>query len=323
MIGELDGDAWIRILQEARQLGAFELNISGGEPTLHRDFVRIAEYIASVPTFNANLNTNGVLLRPEHEDVIVRAFSSIQVSIDNAVAEKHDAFRGRKGSFRRSIETIARLIAHGAEVNIGFTLTRENFDAVDGMVELAEQLGVAILNIGFVANIGRANINALVQPLDPSSAHEDSFIERMYEKMKELAGRTSRVRLLLPFRIPDNDVLLESQEKRFICDGDNTQILYVMANGSIMPCDKLPIELFSYGNVKESPLLDVWISQRMQAFKLMSARQLSRCRNCPYLNVCGGACVARAYQMGGSLESPDWISCAMARKFFQDNAAQK
>lgn len=323
MIGEMEGDTWIRILQEARQLGIFELNVSGGEPTLHRDFLQVAEYIASVPTFNSNLNTNGIFLSRDHGNIVSRAFKSIQVSIDDSVAEKHDAFRGRMGSFVRSTETIAQLVERGVEVSIGFTLTRGNLEAVDDIVRLAEQLGVTTLNIGLVANIGRANLTALVKPVGPSSLHDDPFMEAVYWKMKELAARSSHVKLLLPFRIPTQDTLVESRQKRFICDGDNTQILYIMANGSMMPCDKLPADSFSYGNVKEHSLLDVWLSHQMQGFKLMSPQQLPKCSSCPHLKICGGACVARAHQMGGSLDAPDWTSCVIAQKLSQDLVVQE
>ena len=122
---------------------------------------------------------------------------------------------------------------------------------------------------------------------------------------------------LLPFRV-NSESEGEPAEKRHICDGDNTQILDIMADGSMMPCDKLPIGQFAYGNAREGSLIDVWTSSRMKAFKLMSPRQLPKCRDCSHLKICGGACVARAFQMGGSLESPDWTSCVIAQKFARD-----
>lgn len=317
MKGELDGDDWIRVLQQARQLGAFEINMSGGEATLHRDFVRIAGYIASVPTFNANLNTNGVRLTLEHEEAIARAFTSVQVSIDDAVPERHDLFRGRSGSFVDTIATIKRLIARGVETNIGFTLTHENLGSLDDMVSLAEDIGVAVLNIGFVAKMGRAESNGLVRDVSETSVRDDPFMETMYRKMRELARRESRVRLLLPFRMVG--VTEDPQEKRYICSGDNTQILYIRADGSMMPCDKLPADRFVYGNVKHDSLVDVWTSGPMRAFKLMSPRRLPKCRACRYLKICGGACVARAVQTGGSIKSPDWTSCVIAQKLARDN----
>ncbi|OGY48293.1 MAG: hypothetical protein A2840_02050 [Candidatus Buchananbacteria bacterium RIFCSPHIGHO2_01_FULL_47_11b] len=323
MVGELTGDEWIQILQEARRLGVFELNVSGGEATLHRKFIEIAEHIASVPTFNANLNTNGILLQPEHEEVIARAFTSVQVSIDDSVATKHDQFRGRQGSFDRSVKTISRLIERGIETNIGFTLSRSNFEALDEIVTLAESLGVTMLNIGLIADLGRASQNSLVEKIGPETANVDPFMEAVYQKLKKLASRRSSVKILLPFRVPGNGAVLDPREKRFICDGDNTQILYIMANGNIMPCDKLPIEPFSYGNIRQASLFEVWTSQQMKNFKLMSPGQLPKCKACPHLKVCGGACVARAYQNGGSLDSPDWTSCVIAQKFSQETPAQR
>lgn len=318
MKGELDGDAWIRVLQEARQLGVFEINMSGGEATMHRDFVLIAQYIASVPTFNANLNTNGVRLTAEQEEVIAKAFTSVQISIDDAVPSRHDCFRGRVGSFNKTVATIKRLVGRGVETNIGFTLTRWNLESIDDMILLAEDVGASVLNIGFVTKMGRAKKNGLVYEPSQTSVHDDPFVEAMYQKMRELADRKSRVRLLLPFRVtgePDG----QQVEKQYICDGDNTQILYIMADGSMMPCDKLPKSSFAYGNAGQDSLVNIWTSEKMRAFKLMSPRQLPKCRSCPHLKVCGGACVARAYQMGGSLESPDWTSCVIAQKLIRDN----
>lgn len=317
MSGELSGEEWIRVLQEARELGVFEVNISGGEATLHPDFTKIVEYIASVPTFHANLNTNGVMLQQKHEEAIASAFTSVQVSIDDATASKHDTFRGRKGSFSLSLSTIKRLIARGVSTSIGFTITHNSLAAIDNVVSLAEDLGVDTLNIGLIASIGRAADNHLVNKFC-SHKQTDLFMDCLYQKMKKLAARSSHVRILLPFRIPEDDFTEEVSDKRFICDGENTQILYIMANGTVMPCDKLPMETFAYGNVRNGSLLATWQSKQMRNFKLRSPSTLPRCGKCSHLKICGGACVARAHQDGGSLESPDWTSCSIAQRLSQD-----
>lgn len=316
---ELSGSEWISVLEQARRLGAFELNVSGGEPLLHKDFQAIANYIASVPTFHANLNTNGTQIREGIEEVIANAFSSVQISIDDSIAHKHDSFRGAEGCFQKSVDSIHKLAAAGVETNVGFTLTRSNIESLQGVVEMCESIGVTTLNIGLVSDIGRANKNQLVTRLSEAALKEDPFMERMYRLMRELAVRPTSLRILLPFRV--NDERADAPvEKRCICDGDNNQILYIMANGVMMPCDKLPTQLFGYGNVHAESLLEVWQSKRMQAFKLMSPLDLPKCRNCPYLKICGGACVARAFHTGGSLDSADWTSCIIAQKFSREQA---
>lgn len=321
MEDELTGVEWIEVLEQARRLGAFELNVSGGEPLVHKDFRALAAYIASVPTFHANLNTNGTQIREGMEQVIANAFSSVQISIDDSIAHRHDAFRGLNGCFQKSMESIQRLTAAGVETNIGFTLTRGNLEALQGVVELCESIGVTTLNIGLVSDIGRAHKNHLVSQVSEAVLKEDPFWERMYREFRELAARPTDLRILLPFRV-GNERAEATAEKCRICDGDNNQILYIMANGAMMPCDKLPAQLFGYGNVRNGSLVDAWKSKQMRAFKMMSPRDLPKCRDCPYLKICGGACVARAFHTGGSLTAADWTSCIIAQKFTAEKAAK-
>lgn len=320
MDDELDGKMWINVLKQAQQLGAFRINVTGGEPLLHKDFFKIAEHIASVPFFNANLNTNGTLIKKGQEELLAKAFTSVQISLDDVVAEKHDMFRRKKGCFGKSIQAIEWLVAYGMEVNVGFSLTQHNFSAIDGIIDLCESLGVYALGIGLTANIGRAHKNKLMMVTDSQFTQDGGFFDKMYHKLTELSKRNTKLKILLPFRFhPDKKA--SGQKKNYICDGDNKQTLFIMANGAMMPCDKLPIQIFNKGNVREVSLVNAWTSDKMMAFKLMSPRQLPECRYCPHLEICGGACVARAFWTGGSLESPDLTSCIMAKKFATDKLA--
>lgn len=317
MKNELTGQDWIDVLEQARKLGAFELNVSGGEPLLHKDFCYLAEYIASVPTFNANLNTNGTLIREKHLLVIKRAFNSVQISLDDFSSKEHDFFRGRQGSFKNSIRAIKQLVACDIETNVAFTLNQKNSRSLNDIADLCEGIGVTTLNIGLIANIGRAYKKVDAGSVAISRTKFKLWIKDLYTRLLDLAERKSRLKILLPFRLGDDDKQI--REKRYICSGDSTQIVYIMADGTIMPCDKLPKKLFSYGNVREQTLKEVWLSKKMKEFKLKSPRQLPKCRNCSYLQFCGGACVARAFCNGGSLEAEDQITCLMAKKFAQEN----
>ena len=56
---ELDTDAWIRVLREARQLGAAQLGFSGGEPLVRRDLEVLVEEGRRLGYYT-NLITSGV-----------------------------------------------------------------------------------------------------------------------------------------------------------------------------------------------------------------------------------------------------------------------
>lgn len=313
MEGELDEKLWINVFQQARQLGVFRLNISGGEPLLHNDFYKIVEYIASVPTFNANLNTNGAILPDGCENILAEAFTTIQVSIDDAVAEKHNTSRGCVDCFGKSIRTIRRLVDCGVETNVGFLLNSRNLSAVDGVVDLCERIGVNVLNIGFINSVGRAKTNSSACPITPQSLQKDGLLDRMYRKFCEVMDRDTNVKILLPFPVKsDNTASL--RDKQYVCGGDDIQFVSVMADGVVMPCDILPAHIFGCGNVKTQPLIDIWTSDKMKAFKLMNPMRLPACSNCFHFPVCGGPCLARAFQTGGTLESPDLVKCLMMQK---------
>lgn len=316
---EVDGITWIRVLREAQALGAFLLNVSGGEPLLHPQFRSIAEYIASTPTYHANLNTNGTLITAEVAAFLAESFDSIQISIDDSVEARHDAFRGAKGCFARAIHAIEALVRAGAEVNVGCTITKDNFSSLDSLVDLCESSGVTCLNLGLLAEIGRARptVSTQLAITNCISGVQKTFREKLVSKMCELSMRNGRLRILLPFRVDSPSRYSLRRKKRFICSGDNNQTVFVMADGTIIPCDKLPPTVFGCGNVRRNSLSSGWTSKKMRQFKLMSPKQLPHCRGCPMLRACGGPCVARAFHSGGSLESRDRIACAIASCFAQ------
>ena len=57
-------------------------------------------------------------------------------------AASHDAMRGISGAFDRSVEGIKNCVAEGIYSCIATTVTRENYDQVAEIHELAKKLGV-------------------------------------------------------------------------------------------------------------------------------------------------------------------------------------
>ena len=61
---ELDTDEWLRVMREARKLGAVQLGFSGGEPLLRKDLVEHMQ-AANDLGFYCNLITSAVGLNDE------------------------------------------------------------------------------------------------------------------------------------------------------------------------------------------------------------------------------------------------------------------
>ena len=98
---ELTTDEWIKVLREARQLGAMQLGFSGGEPLLRpdlEDLIREARTLG----YYSNLITSGVGMDEDRVARFKRAgLDHIQVSFQ-ASSEDLNNFLGGTASFQHT-----------------------------------------------------------------------------------------------------------------------------------------------------------------------------------------------------------------------------
>ena len=127
------------MLRKLSDLGVLFMGFEGGEPLLRRDLPEILK--ESHERFHTSLVTNGLLLKSRFNE-IKRYVDYIFVSLDG-VGEVHDEIRGVKGSFERALEGI-KIAKDEVNVAISTTLTKDNLDEVEKLVNLAEELGVLI-----------------------------------------------------------------------------------------------------------------------------------------------------------------------------------
>ena len=94
---------------QAHKLGAVHVNITGGEPLLEKDLVRIIKYFKPYKTI-ITINTNGVLLNEKKIDELEKArVDIIKISIDSPLPQEHDKSRGYKGCFESAVSALRYL----------------------------------------------------------------------------------------------------------------------------------------------------------------------------------------------------------------------
>ena len=129
----------VRMMEALARAGVSFLGFEGGEPLLRRDVGAILEEAHA--RFHTSLVTNGWLL--EHRLLEVAPHLDLLfVSLDG-IGETHDRLRGIPRSFERAV---GGMKASRAEVPtvISHTVTRENCDQAERIVELAERLDVGL-----------------------------------------------------------------------------------------------------------------------------------------------------------------------------------
>lgn len=131
-----------RLVDEAADLGFEKVFLTGGEPFILPDiYDMLAHASARLPT---TVLTNAMLLRGKRLERLCAVASenlSVQVSLDAAQPEIHDAYRGR-GSWAKTVEGIRLLLDRSFHVCIATTETPANADHLDELHAFRRSLGI-------------------------------------------------------------------------------------------------------------------------------------------------------------------------------------
>lgn len=139
---EISHEQALGVVDKLAAMGIPALAISGGEPLVRSDILDITRRAANKGMY-VSIATNGTLITREKAKQMKDAgVSYLQISIDGADAETHDAFRGIPGAFDRTIKGVKNALAEGFFVSIATTVVKKNVDQVPKIIDLCDQLGV-------------------------------------------------------------------------------------------------------------------------------------------------------------------------------------
>jgi MoaA/NifB/PqqE/SkfB family radical SAM enzyme len=127
-------------------LGTVNFSFQGGEPLLDR---RLRDIIAACrPARNViSVTTNGTLLTAERvTDLKKMGVDILTISLDSAIAQEHDRFRGTRGTFDRTMAGIDLALKAGLRVTLGTVVTHQTLrsEGIAGLVDLARDLRVML-----------------------------------------------------------------------------------------------------------------------------------------------------------------------------------
>lgn len=141
----LTTDQYLRFFEDLRDLQVLNLTLSGGEPLAHPDFLKLGARARELG-FVVRVKSNGHALRGEMARRVrdeVDPFL-IEVSLHGATAATHDRQTRVPGSFERLLANLRECQELGLRFKINSTLTSWNEDEAEGMLDLAEGLGIPI-----------------------------------------------------------------------------------------------------------------------------------------------------------------------------------
>ncbi len=170
------------ILREHRQAGTDQLDIDGGEPTLHPQLVDAIELARDLGYRSINLTSNGRLLR-EHDlaaGLLKSGLTHLLISVHGPNAEIHDAATDAPGSFEQTMAGIDQVMAlrpASVETGMNVTIVRCNVDHLMPLTALAIEKGFSKINFQFTTPFGRA-YEDVVPPLEEAARAVMQVIDR-------------------------------------------------------------------------------------------------------------------------------------------------
>ncbi len=291
---ELSTDDWLRVLGEARALGAAQLGLSGGEPLLRRDLeVIVAE--ARRLGYYTNLLTSGMGMDEARIAALRDAgLDHIQISFQADAAELNNRLAG-SDSFRHK-QRVARLVkAYDYPMVLNVVMHRHNLDRTREILDMAAALEADYLELANTQYYGWALLNRdyllpTREQLEDAEALVQDYRRRLGERMK------------IYFVVPD---YFENRPKPCM-DGWGRVFLGIAPDGSALPCHaaaSLPgLEL---PNVREHGI--DWIWHESPAFNRFRGEDWMQapCADCEERAGCFGGCHCQAWLLSGDACAAD------------------
>ena len=139
-IAELPTAEWLRVLREARALGAVQLGLSGGEPLAREDLEEIVAEAHRLG-FYINLITSGIGMSEARIKVLKQAgLDHIQLSFQDSTREMND-FLSSTRTFDLKAKVAALIRAYDYPMVLNVVLHRLNIDHVEEILNMAQSMG--------------------------------------------------------------------------------------------------------------------------------------------------------------------------------------
>jgi pyrroloquinoline quinone biosynthesis protein E len=283
---ELSTDDWLRVLREARALGAVQCGFSGGEP-LQRDDLEILVAEARALGYYTNLLTSGIGFNEQRAEKLKAAgLDHIQLSFQDSTREVND-FLSSTRTFDLKRKAAASIKQHGWPMVMNCVIHRLNIDHIERIIELAVELDAQYLELANVqfyswAQINRDQLLPTREQLQRAEEVTRCWREKLGSKMK------------LMFVVPD---YYETRPKKCM-NGWGNIFLTITPDGAALPCHTARmLPGMAFPNVRDSSVREIWYESEGFNRYRGTGWMKEPCVSCPEREKDYGGCRCQAYML--------------------------
>ena len=292
--------------------------ISGGEPTISKDLLPVVRR-AGAAGMHLSLATNGTTITASSAAELAEAgMRYVEISLDSVDPDRHDAFRGVAGMWRRAVAGARHVVAtEGLRLGIAMCVHQGNVHEVRAMMDFAENdLGASsFAHFNFIP-VGRGS--KMVSG-DITPAQREQLLAILNEKMQaggmgviSTAPQLGRVclagaavgedRMTCSHAGSGSGVRARVVAKYLGGCGAGRTYVCIEPNGDVTPCVYLPHRVM--GNVRGASLAEIFRNSIFWDVLNDRDHRLHHCAVCAFRQYCGG-CRARADAYFGQLHAGD------------------
>ncbi|MDA0669953.1 MAG: pyrroloquinoline quinone biosynthesis protein PqqE, partial [Proteobacteria bacterium] len=308
---ELGTEEWIKVLRDARKLGALQLGISGGEPLL-RDDIEDIVIEANHLGYYSNLITSGVGLTEKRIDAFKSGgLDHIQLSMHD-ITEEISNFVTDTSTFKLKQKVAAMIKDRDYPMVLNVVIHRYNIGHIKEILEMAEALGADYVELANTQYYGWSLINR--NQLMPTKEQIDEA-EKITNEFRKYIGNKMKIFFVVP------DYYAERPKK--CMNGWGEVFMIVTANGDVLPCHSARVlPDMNFPNVTNNDLKEIWYDS--SAFNKYRGDDWMKepCRSCSEKENDLGGCRCQAFLLTGDAEAADPICTKSPHRHLIDQALE-
>jgi pyrroloquinoline quinone biosynthesis protein E len=291
---ELTTAEWLRVLREARALGAVQLGLSGGEPLVREDVEEIVAHAHELG-FYINLITSGVGLNESRLQALKRAgLDHVQLSFQDSTKQMND-FLSSTRTFELKSKVAALIKKYDYPMVLNVVLHRLNIDHVEEILAMAQRMGADYVELANTQYYGWALKNR--EQLLPSRA-QLARAEEVTQGFRAQHGERMRIF----FVVPD---YYERRPKPCM-NGLGSLFLTIAPDGCALPCQAARVlPGLEFPNVRDASIASIWYDSPAFNHFRGDAWMKEPCRSCPEKTKDFGGCRCQAYLLTGDAANAD------------------
>lgn len=298
-------EEFTKLIDEALEIGMSQVSFTGGEPFMHKDFLKMIKYVYENGMTINEILTNGSLITQEILDYLKDQYylPEMRISFDG-INNKHNEIR-QTNSDEKVIDNIKLCIANGFHTRITYNLSHFNLEELRPTVEYLENIGVNDICIARTTPTPKWNIFA---PNTEIGITEWYDIATDFLKWFTHTEHTTNIDFWNDYVINQEEKTISVSSIRNCCKGfdDDKQPICLLApyticingDGGMTPCHQvsgaLKYEGIDLGNAKKDGLYNLMKDSKFADLIYTTTKErrehLEECSKCEYYKYCLGGC---------------------------------